>query len=127
MTKHDVSDRGADDAREELGRALEELKAGLDEVLSAARQRLDEADHRPVEEGSELTPDAGGALWELLRSLPGVIGNSLSGEEARVVRARETLGRLDARLDAAGVDLGDGLVGYADRLASLRGEATHDR
>ena len=84
------------EAREELGRTLEELKAGLDEVLATARERLDEKDHRPVEEDTEVTPDVGGALWELLRRMPGVIGNSISGDEERVGRARETLARLDS-------------------------------
>jgi hypothetical protein len=107
-------------AREELGEALDELKAGLDEVLAGARQRLEERQHAPVARGTEVTPDAGGALWELVRRMPGVIGNSLSGDQARVQEARETLGRLDGRLRDAGVDLDARFIGYADRLASLR-------
>ncbi|MCY4725932.1 hypothetical protein NYO98_06555 [Nocardioides sp. STR2] len=115
--------RGALDverARTELGEALDELKAGLDEVLAAARQRMDEKQHEPVAAGTDLTPDVAGSLWELTRRMPGVIGNSLSGDHDRVQSARETLNRLDGRLRGAGVELDDHLTGYADRLASLR-------
>jgi hypothetical protein len=107
-------------AHHELGEALDELKAGLDEVLAAARQRLNEKQHEPVATGTDLTPDVAGALWELVRRMPGVICNSLSGDEDRVQSARDTLDRLDVRLRGAGVELEDHLTGYADRLASLR-------
>ena len=109
-------------AREELGEALDELKVGLDEVLAAARQRLEARVQAPVADGTDVTPDVGGALWELLRKMPGVIGNSLSGDEGRVARARETLSGLDGRLRGAGVDLDDRFTGFADRLAGLRDE-----
>jgi hypothetical protein len=117
MGRNDEGDR---QAREELGEALDELKSGLDEVLAAARQRLDEKQHQPVAAGGDVTPDVGGALWELMRRMPGVIGNSLSGDEDRVQAARETLGRLDGRLREAGIELDDHLTGFADRLAGLR-------
>jgi hypothetical protein len=107
-------------AREELGEALDELKAGLDEVLAEARQRLDEKQHEPVAAGEDVTPDVGGALWELVRRMPGAVGNSLSGDEDRVQAARETLGRIDGRLREAGIELDDHLTGYADKLAALR-------
>jgi hypothetical protein len=106
--------------RAELGEAMDELKAGLDEVLAGARRRLEEKQHAPVAVGTTVTPDAGGALWELVRRMPGVIGNSLSGDQVRVQEARETLSRLDGRLRGAGVDLDARFTGYADRLASLR-------
>jgi hypothetical protein len=119
-----VNDQGdVERAREELGEALDALREGLDEVLAAARGRLEDAEHAPVAEETEVTPDVGAAMWDLLRSLPGVIGNSLSGDEERVDRARETLTGLDGRLRAAGVEVDDALIGYADRLASLRDEA----
>jgi hypothetical protein len=119
MTRH-LDDDDVALARAELGEALVELKAGLDEVLAAARQRLDEKQDEPVATGTDLTPDVAGALWELVRRMPGVIGNSLSGDEHRVQAARETLDRLDGRLRGAGVELDDHLTGYADRLSSLR-------
>jgi hypothetical protein len=121
--RHADEEHGQDDVeqgREELGEALDELKAGLDEVLAAARQRLDEKDHEPVGVDTYVTPDVGGALWELVRRMPGVIGNSLSGDEERVATARETLAGLDGRLHAAGVELDEGFTGFADRLAGLR-------
>ena len=58
-----MTDEEIREAREELGRTLEELKAGLDEAFATARARLDEKDHRPVEEDTVVTPDVGGALW----------------------------------------------------------------
>jgi hypothetical protein len=109
-------------ARAELGVALDELKVGIDEVLDAARRRVDGRDHEALGEWTRVTPDVGGALVALLGKLPGVIGNSLSGDARRVGVARETLAGLDERLREAGVELGDGLTGFADRLAGLREE-----
>jgi hypothetical protein len=109
-------------ARDELGMTLDELKAGLDELLAASRQRLYEQDHESVAEHADVTRDVGGALWELLRRMPGVIGNSLSGDDERVATARETLVGLDGRLRDAGVDLDERFTGFADRLAGLRDE-----
>ncbi|MEO5851902.1 MAG: hypothetical protein ABIQ15_05265 [Nocardioides sp.] len=106
--------------REELGETLDELKSGLDDVLAGARQRLDEWDHARAAASSDVTPDVGGAVWDLVRRMPAVIGNSLSGDEERIGRARDVLAGLDERLREAGVELGDGLAGYADRLAGLR-------
>jgi hypothetical protein len=120
-----VSDGPVDEverAREELGEVIGELKAGIDEVLASARQRLDDKNHEPVTEDTDVTPGVGGALWELLRRMPGVIGNSLSGDAGRVGVARETLVGLDERLREAGVEVGDGLTSFADRLAGLREE-----
>jgi hypothetical protein len=109
-------------ARAELGATLDDLRAGIDEVLGAARRRVDERDHQAVGDWTKATPDVGGALVALVGRLPGVIGNSLSGDTERVGAARETLVGLDERLREAGVELGDGLTGFADRLAGLREE-----
>lgn len=109
-------------AREELGETLDELKLGIDEVLTEARRRLDERNHQPVGEQSGVTPDAGGAFLALLGKLAGVIGNSLSGDAERVAAARATLVGLDERLRTAGIELGEGLTSFADRLAGLRGQ-----
>lgn len=111
-----------DRAREELGEALAALKAGLDEVLTAARQRLDERAHESVVEETGATPDVGGALWDLVRRMPEVIGKSLSGDAERVATARKVLVGLDARLRDAGVDLDGRFTGFADRLAGLPAE-----
>jgi hypothetical protein len=106
--------------RAELSETLEELRAGLDDVLAGARRRLDEWDHAAVADTTTVTPDVGGALWDLLRSMPGVMGNALSGEDERVERARARLGQLDGRLRGAGLELGAPFTGYGDRLAALR-------
>ena len=112
--------------REELGAALDELKAGIDGVLAGARQRVDERNHEPVRERTSVTPDAGGALLALLGKLPGVIGNSLSGDAGRVAAARETLAGLDDRLRDAGIRLDERFTGFADRLARLREPGGHE-
>lgn len=109
-------------AHEELGETLDELKLGIDEVLTEARRRLDERNHQPVGERSGVTPDAGGALLALLGKLPGVIGNSLSGDAERIAAARATLIGLDGRLRTGGIELGEELTSFADRLAGLRGQ-----
>jgi hypothetical protein len=107
-------------AEREFGRTVDELKAGIDAVLADARRRVDERNHEPVGERTTVTPDPAGALLTLLGKLPGVIGNSLSGDSERVGVARETLVGLDERLRGAGVELGDGLTGFGDRFAELR-------
>jgi hypothetical protein len=106
--------------REELGATLDELKAGIGEVLAGARRRLEEWNRQPVGKRTGVTPDAGGALLALLGKLPGVIGNSLSGDAERVAVARETLVGLDGCLRDAGIELDDRFTGFADRLAELR-------
>ena len=108
------------EAREELDHAVDEWRTGLDEVLVSARQRLDAMDHEPMCEYADVTPDVCGELWELARRMPGVIGNSLSGDAERVTNARDTLTRLAGGLRDAGVDLDDRFGGFADRLAGLR-------
>lgn len=122
---HDVEE--THDARAELAQALDELKTGLDGVLAMAREQMDEKNHEAVGVHTNVTPDVGGALWELLRRMPGIIGNSLSGVNERVANARDTLSGLDGRLRNAGVDVSDRLSGYADRLADLREEYRHEK
>jgi hypothetical protein len=97
---------------------MNELKPRPDE----ARQRLDERNHEPLAVHTDITPDAGDALWELLRRMPGVVGNGLSGDDDRVALARKTLARLGARLRDAGIDVDQRFTGFADRLAGLRDE-----
>jgi hypothetical protein len=110
-------------AQEELGAILDQLRAGIDKVLAEARRRVDERHREPVGQRTRLTADAGGALLALLGKLPGVIGNSLSGDAKRVAVARETLAGLDGRLRDAGIELDERFTSFADRLAGLHDEA----
>lgn len=107
-------------AREELGETLAELRHGIDEKLADARRALDEFKRAPA--ASAVSGDAGPALLDFLKSLPGVIGQSLSGDPQRVDAARETLARLQQRLRESGIDVDDRMKGFADRLASIRDE-----
>lgn len=111
---------GRDWAKAELGATLGELKQGIDAGLAGIRRRLDEAKRTPVAEDSPIAPDAGPAIFQLLKSLPRVVLNSLSGEPARVEEARGASAAIEGRLREAGLDLGGGLSGFPDRLAGLR-------
>jgi hypothetical protein len=113
-------EEGRDWAKVELGATLGELKKGIDVGLAGIRQRLDEAERRPVSEGSPIALGAGPALLELLKSLPRVVLDSLSGNSARIDEARDASAEIEGRLGEAGLDLGGGLSKFPDRLAGLR-------
>jgi hypothetical protein len=116
-------DEGRAFARAELGETLGELRGGIDGGLARLRERIDEAKRTPVAEGSDVTPDAVPALFELLKALPGLIGNSLSGDVERAGRAKAAAAALEERLKAAGIDVGDRLTAFPARLEGLRGES----
>ena len=107
-------------AKDQLGRALEEIRGSIDESLAKWRSRLDAIDRTPVNEQTAVTPGAVSALVDLIKDLPGAIGASLSRDERQVARARETLTELEARLKTSGIDLDGHLGSFADRVASLR-------
>ena len=109
-------------AKAELGETLDELRGGIDGLLARLRERIDEAKRTPVAEGSAVTPDAVPALFELLRALPGLIGNGLSGDAERTERAKTAAAALEERLKAAGIDVGDRLAAFPGRLERLRSE-----
>jgi hypothetical protein len=109
-------------AKDQLGQTLEELKSGIDEKLADLRRQLDEKNRTPVTEHTTVTPNAGPALFELLKKLPRVIGNSLSGDEKRVESAKTAMARLQRQLKEAGIDLDDRFTNFPDRLAELRKE-----
>jgi hypothetical protein len=117
-----TEDEALREAREELGVALDELKSGIDKGLAAVRLWLEEREHEAVGERPGVSPDVGGAVLALVGELPWVAGNCLSGDEELVASVRETLVELDGRLRAAGVEVGEGLTGFADRLVELRGQ-----
>ncbi|MCM1565346.1 MAG: hypothetical protein NC238_05255 [Dehalobacter sp.] len=107
-------------AKDQLSQALGEFRQGIDEKLADLRRALEEKDRTPVAEGSTVTPNAVPALFDFLKKLPGVIGNSLSGEDNRVAAARGAMADLQRQLKDAGIDVGDGLVRFSDRLADLQ-------
>jgi hypothetical protein len=107
-------------AKDELGYTLDELKHGIDERLADLRRQLDEKNRTPVTENTTLTPSATPALFDLLKKLPGVIGNSLSGDEQRVESAKTAMANLQRELKEAGIDLDERFTKFPDRLAELR-------
>lgn len=107
-------------AREELGATLDELKSGIGQVLTDARHWVDKRNHEAVGERTNVTLDVAGAMLALLGKLPGVIGNSLSGDAGRVAVAQETLAGLDGQLRDASIKLDERFTAFADRLAGLR-------
>jgi hypothetical protein len=114
-------------AKDELGHALGELKDGIDNKLADWRRQLDEFNRTPVTENTTVTPNAAPALLDFLKTLPGVIGNSLSGEDNRVAAAKNAMADLQRQLNDAGIDVGDGLVRFSDRLAALRTDVEQQR
>jgi hypothetical protein len=107
-------------AKHELGVALDELNHGFDEKLADLRRQLDEKNRTPVTENTTVTPNSAPALFDLLKTLPGVIGNSLSGEESRVESAKTAMANLQRQLKEAGIDLDDRFTAFPGRLAGLR-------
>lgn len=114
-------------AKDQLGRTLEELKEGLDEKLGELRQKVEAIKRQPVSEGTTVTPEAPAALLSLLTQLPGVIGQSLSGDDTRVENARKAMADLQQRLKKTGIDLDDRFTRFPDRLAELRKEAEREK
>lgn len=112
-------------AKDQLSHTLDELKHGFDERLADLRRQLDQKNQTPVTESTTVTPNAAPALFDLLKKLPGVIGNSLSGDEQRVATAKTAMADLQKRLREAGIDLDDHFTNFPDRLAELRKDAEH--
>lgn len=106
--------------RANLPSALTELRTSLDETLADWRARIDAARNEPVAADSTVTPNAVPALLALLRALPGIVGGSISGDDARLDSARQSLAELQQKLASSGIELDDRFTGYADRLAALR-------
>jgi hypothetical protein len=113
-------DEGLAWVRDELGETLDELKLGVDEKLADLHRNLDEANRTPVADDTHITPDAVPGLFALLKQLPRVIIDSLSGDTARVDMASESLAALQQRLKDAGIDLDERFSNFPDRLAGLR-------
>lgn len=114
-------------ARKELGETLGSLKRSIDAGIGEARARLAEVRRKPARDDSRVTPDALPALFALLKSLPAVIGNSLSGRAERVEKAAGEAADLERRLRSAGLDLGERLSDFPARLAGLRAEFAKER
>ena len=114
-------------AKNEVGDALDGLKGETDAKLAEARAALDRMRHAPVDDDTDITPDAFPALLSLIGKLPRAIVDSLSGDEDHVAKARESLARIQQRLSAAGIDVGEKLEGFPDRLAGLREDFDRQR
>jgi hypothetical protein len=110
-------------AKDQLGTALDDLKQSLDQTLAEWRTGLEQSRRTPVVPESSLTPSGVGALFELLRSLPRIVGQGISGDEERVAGARQSLADLKQKLAEGGIELDDRFTRFADCLASLRKEA----
>jgi len=115
-------DEGRSFARQELGETLDALKGGIDGLLANMRKRIEEAKSMPATAGSAVTSDAVPAMFELLRALPGLIGNGLSGDPARTQGAKAAAAGIEGRLKAAGIDVGERLSNFPGRLERLRDE-----
>ena len=114
-------------AKDQLGGALGELRGSIDEKLADWRRQLDEFNRTPVTEDTTITPNAASALFDLLKKLPGVLGNSLSGDEHRVGEAKDTMADLQRELKEAGIDLDERFTNFPDRLADLRKDVEQER
>jgi hypothetical protein len=109
-------------ARGELGETLDALRTGIDDTLAGFRAKIDEMKQAQVAEGSPYTADTVPALFELIGSLPGLVGKGLSGDERRLNEAKASAEAAEARLKAAGIDIEGRLSGFPERLAALRAE-----
>lgn len=107
-------------ATHELGVTLDELKHGIDDKLNKMRQQLADADKKPVTPSSPITPNAASALLDIFKALPRVVGQGISGDQARVGDARQTMAELQRRLQEAGIEVDDRLQEFPARLADLR-------
>jgi hypothetical protein len=114
-------------AKDQLSETLDELKHVVDAKLADLRGQLEEKDRAPIRDDTTMTPNAAPALFDLLKQLPGVIGNSLSGEGERVDAAKTAMADLQRRLKDAGIDLDEHLTKFPDRLAGLRRDFAEQR
>jgi hypothetical protein len=110
-----------------LPAALTDLRASLDDTLAGWRAKLDASLNEPVAPDTSVTANAVPALLDFLRALPGIVGQSISGSDARLASAREKLSDLQQQLAATGIELDERFTGYADRLADLRRDAEAKR
>jgi len=107
-------------AKDQLGQTLDELKGAIDDKLADVRQQLEAKDREPVVASSPITPNAGAALLDFFKALPRIVGQGISGDDARVGHARQTMADLQRRLKDAGIDVDDRLQEFPERLAGLR-------
>jgi len=113
-------------AKDQLGEALGEIRGSIDEKLADWRTQLDALNRTPVAENTTITPNAAPALLDLLKQLPSILGNSLSGDEHRVDEAKNTMTDLQRRLKDSGIDHDDRLTKFPSRFAELRKEVERE-
>ena len=107
---------------EELGWSLESIRSNIDSALSELRKRVAVYKEVPAAPVAYLNSSAAPALIDLLARIPGVIGNSLSGDINRIESAKASMMLLKRRLVDAGIDLDDSFTQFPARLAELRAE-----
>jgi len=107
-------------AKVELGSTLDELKTNIDAGLAKVRSQLETRNQTPVTDSSPITPNAGAALLDFFAALPRIVGQGISGDEARVGQAKQAMADLQQRLKDAGIDVNDRLQEFPERLAGLR-------
>lgn len=109
-------------AANELAITLGELRSGVDQRLDELRKRLDDWRRAPVDPGSPVRASAAGAMISMFTALPKVILDSLSANADRIAAARAAMSEHHERLHASGLDVGDSVRRFPDRLAALRAE-----
>jgi hypothetical protein len=104
-----------------LGDFLDESRIAIDKKLEEWRTRLDAIIQRPVPD-SGVSPEGVAVLTDLVKSLPRVIGQSISGDPERERAARAAMAELRQRFAQAGIELDERFDRWPERLAQLRRE-----
>ncbi|QAY79331.1 hypothetical protein [Sphingosinicella sp. BN140058] len=125
---HEVGEgEGREWAREALGEALATVRARVEHRIAVVRAETMAARAAPLTPETEITAEAVPALFWLLKSLPGVLRDGLSGDPRRVGDAEARLGEIQTRLNRSGIAVGNRLAGFAERLDGLRSEVGRQR
>ena len=112
-------------ARRELGQALVELKTVIYKNLLEIQGGLSRAYDPPADRARMR--DALPIVGNLIKSLPSIIGHSLSSDVDRIATARATMAQSRAQLSGAGIDVDRRFTDFPDRLAKLREDFERER
>jgi hypothetical protein len=106
-----------------LGQSLANIRHSIDGELEEWRERI--AAYKkvtPAAANTRLRSSAAPAVLDLLKQVPGVIGNSLSGDTERIASAQNSMRLLRHRLVDAGIELDERFSSFPSRLAQLRAD-----